>query len=66
MKHEKDTIDANEAVARVAYKVNETIAIYPITPASVMGELCDIYATHAEKNIFGSVPDVTEMQSLGK
>ena len=65
MKHEKDTIDANEAVARVAYKTNEIIAIYPITPASVMGELCDIYATHEEKNIFGTMPDVTEMQSEG-
>lgn len=59
------TIDANEAVARVAYKINEVIAIYPITPASVMGELSDIYSVHAEKNIFGTVPDVTEMQSEG-
>ncbi len=59
------TIDGNEAVARVAYKINEIIAIYPITPASPMGELSDIYATHKEKNIFGSVPDVIEMQSEG-
>ena len=59
------TIDGNEAVARVAYKLNEIIAIYPITPASPMGELSDIYAMHAEKNIFGTVPDVMEMQSEG-
>lgn len=58
-------IDGNEAVARVAYKINEIIAIYPITPASPMGELSDIYATHDEKNIFGTVPDVMEMQSEG-
>ena len=59
------TIDGNEAVARVAYKLNEIIAIYPITPASPMGELSDIYAMHGEKNIFGTVPDVMEMQSEG-
>lgn len=58
-------IDGNEAVARVAYKLNEIIAIYPITPASSMGELSDIYAMHEEKNIFGTVPDVMEMQSEG-
>ncbi|MEJ2414468.1 MAG: hypothetical protein P8Y22_04265 [Sulfurimonas sp.] len=65
MKHHNDTIDANEAVAQVAYKINEVIAIYPITPASVMGELCDLYASHQEKNILGTVPDVIEMQSEG-
>ena len=59
------TIDGNEAVARVAYKINEVIAIYPITPASPMGELSDIYAMHGEKNIFDTVPDVMEMQSEG-
>jgi len=46
------TIDGNEAVARVAYKLNEIITIYPITPASSMGELSDIYAMHGERNIF--------------
>ncbi|MEA3491214.1 MAG: pyruvate:ferredoxin (flavodoxin) oxidoreductase [Campylobacterota bacterium] len=60
-----ETIDGNEAVARVAYKLNEIIAIYPITPASPMGELSDIYATHGEQNIFGTVPDIMEMQSEG-
>jgi len=63
--HTVATIDGNEAVARVAYKLNEIIAIYPITPASPMGELSDIYAMHGEKNIFGTVPDVMEMQSEG-
>ena len=65
MKKVTVTIDGNEAVARVAYKINEIIAIYPITPASSMGELSDIYAMHGEKNIFGTVPDVMEMQSEG-
>lgn len=58
-------IDGNEAVARVAYKLNEIIAIYPITPASPMGELSDLYAMQGEKNILGTVPDVVEMQSEG-
>ena len=58
-----DTLDANEAVAKIAYKTNEVIAIYPITPASPMGELSDIYAMHGEKNILGTVPEVMEMQS---
>ena len=57
------TIDANEAVARVAHKINEVIAIYPITPASGMGELSDLYSALGEKNIFDTVPDVIEMQS---
>ncbi len=60
-----DTIDANEAVAKIAYKTNEVIAIYPITPATPMGELSDIYAMYGEKNILGTVPDVMEMQSEG-
>ena len=65
MKTEVATIDGNEAVARVAYKLNEVIAIYPITPASPMGELSDVYAMHGEKNIFDTVPEVMEMQSEG-
>ena len=59
------TIDGNEAVARVAYKINEVIAIYPITPSSPIGELSDMYSNKDEKNIFGTVPNVTEMQSEG-
>ena len=65
MKKTVATIDGNEAVARVAYKLNEVIAIYPITPASPMGEWSDLYATHEEKNIFGTVPQIMEMQSEG-
>jgi len=59
------TIDANEAVARVAHKINEVIAIYPITPSSPMAELSDVYSMKGEKNIFGSLPDIMEMQSEG-
>ncbi|WP_373073444.1 pyruvate:ferredoxin (flavodoxin) oxidoreductase [Sulfurimonas sp.] len=58
-------IDGNEAVARVAHKINEVIAIYPITPSSPMGELSDIYSARNEKNIFGTIPEVMEMQSEG-
>ncbi len=59
------TIDGNEAVARVAYKINEVIAIYPITPSSPMGELSDLYSAKGEKNLFGTVPQIMEMQSEG-
>jgi pyruvate-ferredoxin/flavodoxin oxidoreductase len=59
------TLDANEAVAKVAHKVNEVIAIYPITPASPMGEWADAWSMAGKKNIWGSVPDVVEMQSEG-
>jgi pyruvate-ferredoxin/flavodoxin oxidoreductase len=59
------TIDGNEAVARVAHKINEVIAIYPITPSSPMAELSDIYSSKGEKNIFGTVAQIMEMQSEG-
>lgn len=59
------TIDGNEATARVAYATNEVIAIYPITPASPMGELSDTWAASGKKNAFGSVPQVIQMQSEG-
>jgi pyruvate-ferredoxin/flavodoxin oxidoreductase len=59
------TVDGNEAVALVAHKINEVIAIYPITPSSPMGEFSDLYSSKGEKNIFGTVPTVYEMQSEG-
>src|SRR2546423_688945 len=59
------TMDANEAVAHVAYRVNEVIAIYPITPSSPMGEWADQWASEGLPNIWGSVPHVVEMQSEG-
>lgn len=59
------TVDGNEAVALVAHKINEVIAIYPITPSSPMGEFSDLYSSKGEKNIFGTVPEVYEMQSEG-
>src|SRR5918912_3813839 len=59
------TIDGNEAASYVAYKTNEVIAIYPITPSSNMGENADAWATVNEKNIWGVVPTVREMQSEG-
>lgn len=59
------TLDANEAVARVAYALNEVIAIYPITPATPMGEWADQWAAEGRKNLWGTVPGVVEMQSEG-
>ncbi|HOT12348.1 MAG TPA: hypothetical protein PK710_21395, partial [Polyangiaceae bacterium] len=59
------TIDGNTAVVHVAHAVNEVIAIYPITPSSVMGELADEKSAAGETNIWGSVPHVVELQSEG-
>jgi pyruvate-ferredoxin/flavodoxin oxidoreductase len=59
------TIDGNEAAAYVAHKVNEVIAIYPITPSSPMGEHADAYSAEGETNIWGTVPLVVEMQAEG-
>ncbi len=59
------TIDGNEAAARIAHKVNEVIAIYPITPSSPMGEFADQYSAQGDTNIWGSVPLVVEMQAEG-
>ena len=58
-------MDGNQAVTHVAHKVNEVIAIYPITPSSSMGEDADERSARGEKNIFGTVPLVVEMQSEG-
>jgi len=59
------TIDGNEAAAYVAYKTNEVIAIYPITPSSAMGESADAWSAADQKNIWGMKPLVREMQSEG-
>ena len=65
MSREKVTLDGNEAVAYVAYHVSEVAAIYPITPSSPMGESSDAWSSMGEKNIWGTVPKVIEMQSEG-
>ena len=65
MQREQVTIDGNEAAAYVAFKTNEVIAIYPITPSSPMGEFADAWATLHDKNIWGMIPVVREMQSEG-
>ncbi len=65
MKRKFKTMDGNEAVAYVAYRLNEVIAIYPITPSSNMGEWADQWASEAVPNIWGTVPHVIEMQSEG-
>ncbi len=62
---EKITLDGNEAVARVAYLLNDVIAIYPITPASPMGEHSDDWSSQGKANLWGTVPEVFELQSEG-
>src|SRR5436190_22922774 len=61
----KVTIDGNEAAAFVAHQINEVIAIYPITPSSNMGEWADQWSSEGKTNIWGTVPQVIEMQSEG-
>ena len=58
-------MDGNTAVSHVAHATNEVIAIYPITPSSTMGEICDAKSAKGETNIWGNVPVVSEMQSEG-
>jgi len=65
MMRAKITIDGNEATAKIAYKLSEVIAIYPITPSSGMGEFADEWAANKQPNLWGTVPLVIEMQSEG-
>ena len=60
---ERLVVDGNEAAARVAHKLAEVIAIYPITPASPMGELADAWSAAEGRNLWGQVPEIVEMQS---
>jgi len=59
------SVDGNEAAATIAHQINEVIAIYPITPSSNMGEWADAFSAENRKNIWGTVPQVVEMQSEG-
>ncbi|MDR0302325.1 MAG: hypothetical protein LBI04_08460, partial [Treponema sp.] len=59
----KVMIDGNNAAAYVAHALSEVIAIYPITPSSPMGELSDEFSAQGRKNIWGTIPNVVEMQS---
>lgn len=63
MKRDMVTIDGNEAAAYVVHATNEVVAIYPITPSTPMGEIADAKTAKGERNIWGTVPSVTEMQS---
>jgi len=65
MKRQMHPYDGNSAAAHVAYATNEVIAIYPITPSSNMGEIADQKSAKGEKNIWGTVPSVVELQSEG-
>ncbi len=65
MKEIPITVDGNEAAANAAFRTNEVIAIYPITPSSGMGELSDEWASYNKTNIWGTIPLVAEMQSEG-
>src|SRR6185436_4194767 len=61
--HPMVTLDGNEAAARVAHRLSEVIAIYPITPSSTMGELADEWSAAGKTNLWGVVPEMAEMQS---
>ena len=63
MSEQWTSVDGNEAAARVAYALSEVLAIYPITPSSPMGEAADAWAAAGKPNLWGTVPDVVEMQS---
>jgi len=63
MNERSHVLDGNEAAARIAHFTSEVIAIYPITPSSTMGELADAWSAAGQKNIWGMVPQVVEMQS---
>jgi pyruvate-ferredoxin/flavodoxin oxidoreductase len=65
MEHTRVTLEGNEAVAAVAHALSEVIAIYPITPSTSMGELADAWSASGRANLWGSVPEVIEMQSEG-
>jgi len=65
MSKTKVTIDGNTAAAHTAYHLSEVVTIYPITPSSPMGEFADLWAAERKPNIWGTVPQVTEMQSEG-
>ncbi len=65
MSRNMSIVDGNEAAAAVAYRLNEVIAIYPITPSSPMGEWSDQWNSERKPNIWGAIPDVIEMQSEG-
>ena len=65
MTRKMSIVDGNEAAAAVAYRINEVIAIYPITPSSNMGEWSDQWSAEKKPNIWGAIPDVIEMQSEG-
>src|SRR5256886_17270839 len=59
----KVIVDGNEAAASVAHRASEVIAIYPITPSSTMGELADEWSAAGRRNLWGTIPEVVEMQS---
>ena len=61
--HRTACVDGNEAAARVAYAFSEVIPIYPITPSSPMAELADEWAATHRRNLWGTVPEIIEMQS---
>ena len=61
----KAITDANEAVASIAYRLNEMVAIYPITPSSPMAEWCDQWASASKPNLWGVTPEVVQLQSEG-
>ena len=58
-------VDGNEAAASVAYRLSDLCALYPITPASPMGEHADVWSHRGLTNLWGAVPRIVQMQSEG-
>lgn len=65
MQRSRVTLEGNEAVAAIAHALSEVIAIYPITPSTPMGEYADSWSAQGKRNLWGTVPQVVEMQSEG-
>jgi pyruvate-ferredoxin/flavodoxin oxidoreductase len=65
MQRSSVTLEGNEAVAAIAHALSEVIAIYPITPSTPMGEFADSWSAQGRRNLWGTVPQVVEMQSEG-
>jgi pyruvate-ferredoxin/flavodoxin oxidoreductase len=47
-----ETIGGNAAAARVPYKLDEVIALYPVTSASPMGGSADAWSAAGVKNLW--------------
>ena len=63
MARKMSIVDGNEAAAAVAYRLNEVIAIYPITPSSPMGEWSDQWNSERKQNIWEPFPTLSRCRA---